>query len=488
MISRSEGGERVRETRKPAETSTVFCITADRPSYLRRCIKALAQNVLCDGVRHCEVVVVDGSLSPDAKRANRDACHSLASERLTCRHLLLRHVEAWTRTLCSRVGVSAEALQTPAQREGIGRARNAALLLSAGTPMVMLDDDVIARTWSPADPETKWARSDRDSRDWHFFVDRSKALASTRQVSANVVRELLSVVGSELRDVGGSTDASPRQIPTVRFGLVGVVGDSARYCPYHLLFGDGAFVQALQRDEAALECALKSREVSRIANQVVWSSVPWDTATYCAAIDNRRYTPPFLPAGRGEDTLFGVMLRLADPGALFAHLPYGIIHDSSRPSAYGDDALCGATDVRTVDVIHALLRQCAGSTRGDSGAAIGMTFQRFAELPERDCLDLLPDILLPSVCERALRLEGELRSTERSAAWRRKCEIYRDQLCASINGLRYFIPRDVGTSGVRGLQDTLGAFGRLLDVWPALWAQANTVEGVQEVASDKWHI
>jgi hypothetical protein len=74
--------------------------------------------------------------------------------------------------------------------------------------------------------------------------------------------------------------------------------------------------------------------------------------SYCMGLDNRSLLPPFLPVGRNEDGVFGVTLGLTDENALFAHLPYGVIHDSQRPSSYAEDEkMVSARRTRLSDLI-----------------------------------------------------------------------------------------------------------------------------------------
>jgi len=79
--------------------------------------------------------------------------------------------------------------------------------------------------------------------------------------------------------------------------------------------------------------ALSSREVLRVAKLPTVSHDPI-CMTFCGAVTNDPWTPPFMPRYRNEDGLFARMLMFMRPDTDVGHIPYGVFHDSDRASAY----------------------------------------------------------------------------------------------------------------------------------------------------------
>ena len=65
---------------------------------------------------------------------------------------------------------------------------------------------------------------------------------------------------------------------------------------------------------------------------------------------------PFIPSGRNEDGLFGLVSAWAEPSRISLHVPFGVIHDSPRQSKYRRDETALVDSPRAWEIIAAALR------------------------------------------------------------------------------------------------------------------------------------
>ncbi len=131
------------------------------------------------------------------------------------------------------------------------------------------------------------------------------------------------------RDLALRLTAHPHRVLVTAAGLLGDSGFRSS-SPLDLR---GESWQLATASGDAYETARASREVVRL--------VPRPTIGECGhlaghhfGLDNRELLPPFFPAGRREDGIFALTLRVTHPQALCGHLPVAVLHDPvpSRPA------------------------------------------------------------------------------------------------------------------------------------------------------------
>src|SRR5690606_16736277 len=124
-------------TREAHVLDTVAIVTADRPLALTRALHALDQ----DRERPCRVIVVDGSSANGT--ATRDALATVhGATPVMC---IGAHEAAALRQRLASGGVPMTILDFGLTPGSIGSGRNLAALLAAGRPLLMQDDDVVAK-------------------------------------------------------------------------------------------------------------------------------------------------------------------------------------------------------------------------------------------------------------------------------------------------------------------------------------------------------
>ncbi len=235
-------------------------------------------------------------------------------------------------------------------RPGASGNRNIAILLSSGENVLLVDDDVVCDPWT--------LRSRRNAidvcghverRHLAFFKTRAGARRSLIRASASLLEAHGVLLGRSLQSL---TNATSARIETtraciflvegltgfrdvvVRTTFSGLTGDAGASNPERLLFATGEWKKLLLSSRDVYDTAFKYREVLRVGDRYF---VTHDSACmgFCMGLANTSMVPPFLPTGRNEDGLFGMTLSAVDRAAVGGHIPYAVLHDSTRPSSYG---------------------------------------------------------------------------------------------------------------------------------------------------------
>ena len=483
----------VQETRSDPPSSrpitTAAIITAGRPRLLVRCLESLVSNCALGGNRP-RILIVDGSRQDRHSAANRRAGREIG----TRTRLEIDYVgPEQGRALRSRLaagGVPPRTLRFGLTPGSTGANRNIAVLMAGGSNLVMFDDDAICAPWSLAEREPGVTiAGTADLREFGFFSTRRAALRMCRPAPISLIDAHGQLLGATSRDLvsgalgdlaAGSADGLRSAIEKgaeyrVRVSFAGLAGDSGTSCPYHLLFATGALKEKLTADPGVLATALRSREVIRIARRNIVTRVP-NCMALCMALANDALLPPFLPFGRNQDGLFGVMLHGIDRTALFGHLSYGIVHDSSRPSAYVSATIASATRTLFANLIVSFARRARVSSGSVSTnlADLRDSLDEISKLPLREFITRAMQFTLEDRCSRLEALKERL-SVDASypAYWREAVDRYQDVFYRSAGRSEFYVPVEFRRG--RGLDDAfarvreaVGEFAELLRWWPRM--------------------
>ena len=484
------------------QIATVAIITAGRPRLLRRCLESLAVNCEVGGNRP-RILVIDGSHEVRHRNANRRAAREIATGAalkvdyigpVQARELRRRLIAAGLPPRTLRFGF------TPGST---GANRNIALLMAGRSNLLMIDDDAICSPWSLREREPGVVIADTaELRDVRFFSTRPAALSVGRPVAVSLIDAHGDLLGARSRDVvsgalGEVTGVSPDGLRSamargaeycVRVSFAGLAGDSGASCPHHWLFAIGALKDQLIADPAALATALRSREVIRIARRSIITRVP-NCMALCMALTTDTLLPPFLPDGRNQDGLFGVMLHHIDPTALFGHLSYGIVHDSPRRSAYPASTIVSATTTRLANLIVSFSRR-APSRSGSPAARLANLadfLNEIAALPIREFMIRAMQVTLEDRTARHEALMERLSKDDSySDYWRKAVDRYMDAFNASARHPEFYLPVEFKDRGsfdhaFGNVQKYVGEFADLLRCWAAIRAEIKSCTEVRRI-------
>jgi hypothetical protein len=468
--------------------TTVAIVTADRPALLDRCLASVASHCRTYG-RRPRVVVVDGSRS-DACRAE-NLQHVRTERGLESEYLGIVEARELRRRLVA-AGIPESLAEFALTPGAVGANRNLALLATAGDDLMMLDDDVLVEPWTlPECSEHLAVGGHQEDCEVAWFATRDDALAATSPAAIDLLSVHGALLGRTLPalvaerqgqlDLGNAcrhllAALEQGEAPVVRATLMGIAGDSGTYCPDRQLFSAGAMRARLTADLTSYRCSMRSREVLRVATRYVLTHEAGGMS-YAMGVSNRTPTPPFMPIGRNEDGVFSAMIGMLEPSSsLFAHLPYGIVHDSTRASVYGDAPMQSATETRLSELLLAVMRLTAASTFSISPATrrerIAAVLEDAAGLTRREFHRFIAHVLLRARSD-------ELRATHADVCpphFARALQQYADVLLENVTRPNFFVPVELQSASAEAAlgetQEFLGRFSALLRGWPQMWAVA----------------
>jgi hypothetical protein len=472
------------------DVSAIAVISADRPRMLRRALKSLSRNIKH---RSATIIVVDGSTHARAESAS--AVREISEDVETkIEYMGVGEAAEFRRALQAR-GIPQNVLTNALSPGTIGCNRNLATLVTAGKTVLMQDDDVVCEPWLNGQRKAGVILAGHsDLRSWRFFRSRAEALESVTPTALDILaahevalsRTLSSILsinpeGTSVESACGhmlaATDGVKERIVRVTFS--GLAGDGGRYCSHGILFRQGRLQRQFWHDQEECACALESREITCVANQLILTH---ETAclAYCMGVDNTSLTPPFMPIGRNEDGVWGATLGFMDQRALFAHLPHGVVHDSSRSAAF-DIPMVSARQSRIADLFLFVISRHARSVLVDAPEErlrrLGQLLIDVSELSRSDFLALIAEARLSTLCNELAQAEATMASTpECTTHWGDAIRDYRRVLLEHAVRPDFLVPFEAPRASTSGGVDEARTyardFGELLLWWPEIWKVA----------------
>lgn len=265
----------------------------------------------------------------------------------------------------------------------------------------------------------------------------------------------------------------------------GIAGDAGVNYPDRFLFSTGQWAAVLKRSPEALDTALKYREICKIANRyLIMHEVSCMAA--CMGLSNAWLVPPFLPVGRNEDGLFGAMLSAIDPTAVSCHVPYAVLHNSSRPPRYAGPRFPSAKETRTADLMIALVhlwrRSATGVQPGRRLIRLGEWLRDLARLKAAAFVDLVTVAVLTTRQRELARIEAMVEpGSDWPIYWQRALRAYRRELVKNLTLPDFPQPIEFRATtrpkGWRDFQKFVRSSADLLIAWPTVWQSAAQIMG-----------
>jgi hypothetical protein len=475
---------------------TLVVPTAGRPERLRNCLSSYIGHTQHHR-RAIRIVVADGSRTTAVSAAVADAVSEM---RFRADIHLITHVDQCRfKTRAATLGIAPDMLDflllADTDRFAAGASRNRLLLATAGHCALTVDDDTRCTVWGRQEDEaTGMFVGHIDVRELWPFEDRASAL-DVEDISDEVdlIAEHERLLGSSLPylrrvwsnraalelSCGHIRDSFERSgsRARVRATWSGIAGDSGTYCPYSMVLTGGVLTQLFAHSGEASRVALTSREVRRRVRSPVVSDSAWIMG-YCAAIDGSELLPPFNPIGRNEDGLFGHTLRLCDPDAFIGQVPYGVIHDSDKGSAYAPEGLVSARQVRIAEVIYLLAKPWASSclVKGTAERMVSLG-AHLAELGRADYHEFrlyLARVVMEAKLATIARCQQLVSQQSLPAHWVCVLQEFCLALEESLRAPYYFVPIEYRSLegpefGTPAVQEHVRLYGDSLQAWPYLW-------------------
>ena len=336
--------------------AAVFIRACDRPEQLQRLCRTLTENEQRHAAGH-RYVVVDDSTDANASKSHATMLGQLASDAgVRTAHVgqktWKRIADGLAKELPEHRGSVEWLLQRPQAQHatpGGGIGRNLISLLSAGSRYLLLDDDFqlpLRRhpTYQPG--------LDVRGAGWgmHTYASRGEALAAGEALDRDPLGFGLGFCGQHVGglgevdvdcglDVAALRGLSPSRTPMLKgdaFVASTINGHSGDP-------GSGRLTWLFLLDEAARAEFTSSREryLDTLSNPGAWYGARRymlsDSANFTAfAVDGSRLMPCTMPHQRGEDALFGSLVRMMYPNSVALNLPYAIGHQQEGRRDRGD--------------------------------------------------------------------------------------------------------------------------------------------------------
>lgn len=471
------------------QLDTIALLTADRPDLLRRSLRSVLK-VCVNHKRAPRFIVVDGSTNDHVRDLNREVVQHLTHEipmdvTVLGAAELTRHqpsLESICGAECRMFALSP------------GRNRNIALLASRGGKVLFIDDDVIVDTWclQSAQDHVRLC-GHAESRTIAFFPTHDDALRARTRVDIDFLRAHERLLGQPLTALVRCADAIPNiteacghlldalnggTAVSVRATSSGVAGDSGIDSCGRLLLATGSWMTQLNSGRSTYDCAIRSREVHCIADSNLITHEPPRMAG-CFAIDSQPFTPPFIPLIHNDDAVFGTTLTAIDQGALFGHIPFGVIRGSDDIAVADRWLFQSSAETRTGDLLALLLLNRASTLLAtDSRRRLEQLASFLTDLSRLDLRDLITltmDTILSARHRELMFIETALaRGTDHQSYWLDDLWRYHELLLKNLCNPPFFLPLEFHGSrslndGFLALQDYIGRVATLFHAWPALW-------------------
>ncbi len=324
----------------------VFIITCDRPAAVERLLDSMLRNAKLSP--HDALFLVDDS----RLQANRDAnCEAVARFNLRSAREMLYVGEQAQRELMSGL---VQAL--PAHAAGIrflldrelwhgkktyGRSRTLCLLLSVGYRALVMDDDILCQAILSPQTEAGVGIGSGGMREAAFYDSEQALMAGGNPAGFDPLSGHASLLGSNLGHALRTANSGPLaevQLLQVNAALANVLtaespvlvtqcgslGDPGTGgAHWARLLGD-ASVKRLLKAPQGMTAALEQRLCWLGSSRPNFFKMPF--MSQLTGLDNSRLLPPYFPAFRGEDALFGAMLVAMHHHSVALEYPWCVPH------------------------------------------------------------------------------------------------------------------------------------------------------------------
>lgn len=472
--------------------------TKGRPGALTRALESYSRNARLHG-RDVLYFIADDERNEKASSENRLAvergsAHIRSSVKVADRTFRARFAIELARFAGVPPALSEFALLgDPAHQLSYGAARNTLLLLTAGHVSMQVDDDTACTLAERSSTQPGLSVTSSLPKEFWYFDSRASAekILQPSDVDFLGLHEQLLGVGAARRirdtlrcgeEIGFDSISDETCIRArnedsrIVLTQIGWYGDSAQGSSAYRLLLDGASFDRLTRDKRSYRTALNAREV---INTVPRHAIT-DGGTLMAmnlGLYGCDLLPPFMPAGRNEDAVFGALLKTCFKSYFRGYLAGPcMLHDPPekrpRPSLrfhpFRGNALLAILIPSLVEEIDADPVAALNAAGAGLIHVCAVTDRAFEDFVARTCEAAL--------CARINFAEQLLLSRPESPTfWKRGVEKHLIDIKRAIfEGRTSFTAaskqdRDLEVQATRRM---FRLFGQLLQEWPALYEAA----------------
>lgn len=343
----------------------VFIITCDRPVAVERLLDSMLQNSKLS--QHEALFLVDDSRDAANREANREAVakFNLSSPR-NMNYFGEEAQQALISGLTEKLPQHAAGIRFLLDRsewEGTktyGRSRTLCLLLSVGYRALVMDDDIICQTALPPMTE-EGVGIGSGARQAAYYPSREEMLGTTRFADFDPLAGHATHLGDTLGHAMEVLNPGPyrqEQLKDCNAALANVLrSDSPILVTQSGSLGDpgtGAAHWVLMQQPESMRRLVEAPHGIKAAaeNRLSWLGSPqpfiykMPFMSQVTGMDNSHLLPPYFPAFRGEDALFGAMLVAIQPHSVSLEYPWSVPHLPLEARTHSvDDRIAGKGDI-----------------------------------------------------------------------------------------------------------------------------------------------
>jgi hypothetical protein len=372
-----------------------------------------------------------------------------------------------------------------------GANRNALLLHTIGEIFLSCDDDSICWMGDLRDGDQLVSLVPPGASFLHtcFVSSPTAAMASVPRASCDLFTAHEELLGRSLEELwslratSGENSAQPRgravvdlleKKGRVLITISGVLGDSGFPNSAGWMLSQGEL-----RNRFLRHCELNSgqeagRYVVQGVSQPTISASPLVMTTTASGFDNRVLLPPFVPSGKGEDTLFGATAAKCYPDLYTGHVPLAVLHAPEDKKAY---APLSASVFNLTNLLMLVLAGCPITPDSSPEKRLNAIGRYLAECGYADAHDF--QAFLVRLARQALvgwieRLEYLLKAFHgEPTSWAQQVRYWIDEFESKLSDAEAGIPVDMPgqlsqREGYRQTQQFILQFGSLLQWWPEI--------------------
>jgi hypothetical protein len=350
--SADEAWQRLTVNTKDASVSDgavrLFILTCDRPENLQRLLTSLRDQVLpkqiealfvVDDSRHSESSVSNACSIDSAQTGMNIPIHHID---MKARAALISYLKA---NLPESSHTSIDFLLARSYWQAAptyGQARNLALLLSMNYRALVMDDDILPEALTPPLPKKNLTFDIPNAKEAVFYESTQNMEQHTVAANFSPLNAMLQSLGqplsqllsdkligaSGLEGVDGRLTTSYGAASRVYLSQCGTWGDPGTVGHEWILFQPEASIKRLLENTSGLEKTLASR-TTWVGYRGATIGLK-GTLSQLTGLDHRTLLPPYLPAGRGEDLLFSIMLHRLHPESAVFNEGWAVPHYPSE--------------------------------------------------------------------------------------------------------------------------------------------------------------
>lgn len=463
---------------RPLQTPPVVVVrTAGRVSMLKRFLQSAVENEQQYNARY-EYLFIDDS-TPEQAEANGI---NIAESGLNAEHIDKAKQQALLGKLVA---------EFPAHRKSIdfllgehelhtlsptyGRTWNWGILLSAGKPVVFLDDDCVLQAYASPVKTSEILSFGSGTQDVTFLKKDTPLDKQLMRLSLDPIAQLATALGTTPKQFqchadsfAGAPVAMVNKLSTahVMISSQSIAGDPGSATPTWLYHLTG---EAAQRFVGKSEADYKRRKFERfmwVGDSQPAMSFGGHYSVVARSFDNRQLLPPTLPVFRNEDALFTNLVHYLYPTAAVCSLPWTLAHMPEIERQWRDEDMQKAKSFEVTKGIDLLTdSEMAYGSADEKLQRLSLKLKAIFNADSQTAEQWLYQRQQAERASTACQLNNRLdEAVDMPDYWTADVEKI---IQANLQGEQTL---NCGEHTPEQLRAVLSCFGQSAAVWPALWA------------------